>query len=391
MKRIIGFILIVTILLVALVSCQEPTVPTPEQTQGETTGDTTPVQLPGQTPIVQENHYALTKDTDGVTVLGVRHESVADGILCDWSGVGIELTVNHLGGDIRFNLTASAPCMFRAYVDGNVWYFSESNPYCTVYQLGKIVLVDVPAGTHTIQIVKVTDISAQATITSVDFNGSITASTSESAKTYIEFVGDRMAAGMQLAGTSTAGAFATQDITLAYTGLLAENYGADYAMTVHADAALVAGNTNISAIYSDGYDFARKADVVVIDLGANDMLQNVSATEFGTAYQAFLQLVKEKNGADCRIVCVYGIAGDTYNDAIFTAVEALGGEESGIFCVSLSVFANGTIPTAQEHRLYEFLLKNTLDQLLDVESGGLSFVDQGDGDDDYIDFSQMAE
>ena len=327
--------------------------------------------------------HPLNSSTEGVRILGVRNLAAETGINCDWSCSGIELTVRHEGGDLRFNISSTAGCYFRAYVDGEVWYFSEENPYCTVNLFGKLTLTDLSAGVHTVRVTKVTGYTlARAQILSVDFKGEILTDDALTADSelYFEFVGDSITCGWGTIGNH-AGAYTDQDGTYAFSYLLAEKYGADYSMTALSGQGLLCGTPGVTNGYlyasalrdtSEQYAFERKADLVVINIGTNDYAQrnNLGITEatFREAYLSFLQTVREKNGADCKIVCLYNVMNDTFANAIISACAEMGGEASGIYCLKMPRSAGNQHPTIEEQKICAAVLEDVINRALATPS-----------------------
>lgn len=118
------------------------------------------------------------------------------------------------------------------------------------------------------------------------------------------------------------------------------------------------------------YDFARQADMVVVSIGTNDYIHkdndNITAEEFQTAYKAFLEYIKEKNGAGCKILCLYNVMNDTFSESIIAACAELGGAEQGFYFYQLDRAANNAHPTEEEHVAYAQII-NAL--VTDIRSG----------------------
>jgi lysophospholipase L1-like esterase len=190
---------------------------------------------------------------------------------------------------------------------------------------------------------------------------------------YIEFVGDSITCGWGTIG-AYGGAYTDQDATYAYSYLLAEELNADYSMTALSGQGLLCGYPGVTNgyLYADPvgdptvrYDFARKADVVVINIGTNDYwASDVSEDEFEAAYLAFLKTVKEKNGDTCKILCLYNTMNDTYYNAIFNAVDAIGGEAEGVYVYKLDRAHQNQHPNIAEHAAYAEVLKDVITAII---------------------------
>lgn len=371
----------------------------------ETTAPVTTVAPEPTTDPVQQTPqtYPLGKNTKGVKVLGVRNEPSSTWITCDWTCSGFEMNVNcTAAGDMTFEAISNAGAYFRAYIDGKAWV-GTSTYYTVSNTLSKIVLKDVPAGAHTVRLIKVTGHTlATAQVTSVTFCGTISDTAPAEKELYIEFVGDSICCGWGLIGAHD-GDFTAQDGSLAYPYLTASAMNADYSVTALSGQGLLMGNPGIENGYlltsprrsTNAYGFTRKANVVVINIGTNDYgyreSEHITAEQFGTAYLRFLQTVREKN-AGCRVICLYNAMNDTFSDQIKSAVSEMGGEESGIWLLSLTRAKSGH-PDIAEQAAYATELKPVIEQALaaTIQSNYLLTAEQsGDGMSvSYNDFKKL--
>ena len=158
MKIVRGLALICTVaMLFALGSCKKSQTDISGST--DTTVDQTGTTSPdgGKDAPVKEMKYALNSESKGIKILGERYLKSTDQLNCDWTCSGVELNVDHKGGNITFNATSDRPVYFRAYVDGEEWKNKDGSVYYTVtVALSQITLENVPAGTHNIKVIKVT-------------------------------------------------------------------------------------------------------------------------------------------------------------------------------------------------------------------------------------------
>ena len=315
--------------------------------------------------------YPLNHRTWGVKVLGVRCLESDTQINCDWTCSGIEMNIDHFGGDIVFSVGASAGCYFKAFIDGEV--FKSPTAYYTVEsEKAQIKLRNVPEGKHTLRLIKVTGYTlSRAQIYSVTFAGNILEQALEENTLHIEYIGDSISCGWGTIG-GHGGAFTDQDGTYAYPYLVSEALGADYSVTALSGQGLLVGNPGIPNGYLYGsalrstqnkYTFARKADVVVINIGTNDYSQKRDSKDaFREAYKNLLETVKAKNGADCKIVCIYNTMNDTFADVIKELCN--GKQNEGIYLLEFNRANGGQHPTISEHKGYTNVLvdylKNTV-------------------------------
>ncbi len=326
-------------------------------------------------PITEPIFYPLNSSTPGIKILGERYLASTAVINCDWTGSGIEMDVDHHGGDIVFTASATADCLFRVYVDGEAWEkgtYSDPAYYKVTKNLTYIKLQDVPVGEHRIKVIKVTGYTiARAQIHYVEFCGTICEEAPEQNTMYIEFVGDSISCGWGNIGNHQ-GAYTDQDGTLAYPLMISDRLNADYAVTALSGQGLIYGP---SCTVTEGYlygsplrskdkkfAFERKADIVVINIGTNDYSQrnnaNITKASFKAAYLAFLRTVAEKNGPNCQIYCLYNTMNDTFKDAIIEAVAEFGGAAKNAYTYEMTRANGNQHPNLAEHEQYtEDLLK----------------------------------
>jgi lysophospholipase L1-like esterase len=215
--------------------------------------------------------------------------------------------------------------------------------------------------------------------------------------TYIEFVGDSITCGWGTIGEHK-GVYTDQDGTYAYSYLLAKELDADYSMTALSGQGLLCGNPGVTNgyLYADPlgngetkYDFARKADIVVINIGTNDYSKKVGEAEFKAAYLSFLRTVREKNGDECKILCLYNTMNDTYANAILAAVEEFGGTFAGVTTYKLNRAHGNHHPNIAEHEAYASVLKDVIEDLPEKVVSDITHVTEGDGSLDFIDYDEL--
>ena len=320
--------------------------------------------------------HALNSRTWGVKVLGVRSLKSDTQINCDWTCSGIEMHIEHYGGDITFAVGSDEGCYFKALIDGEVVksFQTPTQNYFEVTSVEEqIVLKNIPEGEHTLRLLKVTGHTlARAQIYSVTFAGEILEYAEEEEPLYIEYVGDSISCGWGTIGTN-GGAYTDQDGTFAYPYLVSEALGADYSITALSGQGLLVGQPGVlnGYLYSSPlrnakakYDFSRKADIVVINIGTNDWWSYSTNQEpFANAYMQFLNTIKEKNGQDCKIVCIYNTMNDTFHD-VFNMLCA-NKEDQGIYLLKFDRVYEGH-PTIMENKafttvLLDFLRNNVLE------------------------------
>ena len=387
MKRVAAMLLAL-VMTASFASCTtvDPT-PKPDASEQATTeaqqatGSQTPEhsgapELP-ETPD-DRTVFALNESSAWVKKLDPRMEATADGIVCDWSAAGVEFVATGKG-DMTFSLSVTTNlgggkegCFFRAYVDGAAYLNGESAYYEVKKGDATITLKNLPEGTHTVRLVKVTGYTlANTTLRSVSFDGTVAETAPAAKNLLLEFVGDSICCGWGVIGDHK-GAYSDQDATMAYPYLIAEAMGADLSVMALSGQGLTVGNPGILAGYKYAspnrsmkaeYGFARKADYSILNVGTNDAFQNLSAADFEAKLKELIAVVREKNGADCRIVLVGGMMKTEYNDTINRVTRELGGAAEKYYVYIADQAAGGNHPTEAEHKEYAELLGGMLDAI----------------------------
>ncbi|MBQ7384391.1 MAG: hypothetical protein IJV72_06335, partial [Clostridia bacterium] len=329
----------------------------------------------------------LNSTTAGIKILGERQyvSEEEKQINCDWTCSGIEFVLNSLGGSITLEAESDKPCYFRAYVNGVEWNNIGSSPYFIVNGKSTISLKDVPTGEVTVRLIKVTGHTlARAQLYSMSYYGTLRENAPADKDLYIEFVGDSISCGWGVVGNHD-GTYAAQDGTYAYPYLLSQRLNADYAVTALSGQGVIfhgTGFPNMTSGYlmssplrnaTAMYGFERKADIVVVNMGTNDYIKRgtngINAETFADAYKAMLETIREKNGEDCKIVCVYNTMNDTFAEQIVSVCRELGGIAEGFYTFKLERTASGH-PTIEENATYTEALEAFLKGVISGDGSG---------------------
>ena len=333
--------------------------------------------------VLTEQTIALNKNTKGIKVHGVRNLASDTTINVDWSASGIEFVAT-CEGDMTFTINSSAvskstaACYFRAYVDGEPWN-NGSIPYYTVNGKTNVVLKDIPKGTHTIKLLKVTGYNlALADISSVTLTGYISEEAPADKDIYIEFIGDSITCAWGTLGHQS-GNYTDQDSTLSYAYLLAEALDADYSMTALSGKGLLhSGNTtmNIRDFYGyasklkdaeNEYDFPRQADLIVYNQGANDEKHGIDHAEYKKEFKKWVEFAKKANGEDCKILFVWNMHNTNLYKYTKEVFDELGGEAAGYYIYRAKRTQNSAAlyhPSVEEHAAYVPGLKEICEKIL---------------------------
>ena len=378
MKKLIA-VLLCGILLLSATGCNLFSKPSDESTGTESVADTTDTKAPannnkpnqGEENKTVGTTLALNSSTKGIKILGERYSPSEEQINCDWTCSGIEFILTcEEPTPLVFAVGSDKPCFFRAYVDGAPLKNFSNEDHFEVNGDTTLVTQPVPAGEHVIRFIKVTGHTlARAQIYSVSYNGTISETAPADKDLYIEFLGDSISCGYGVLTQPNDGKYTGQDGSLAYPYMLANALDADYSIVALSGKGVVYGTPSLTTAYPLSsplreedknvlYQFERKADVVVINVETNDVSKGVDPTEFKTAYKNLISTIRQKNGADCKIVCLYNTM--KKDSAIGTAIKdlcaELGGEERGIFVFKMD-HSGGGHPTATQHEEYFNALK----------------------------------
>ncbi|MBR6984092.1 MAG: hypothetical protein IKH75_11315 [Ruminococcus sp.] len=183
----------------------------------------------------------------------------------------------------------------------------------------------------------------------VESNSAQPVEPAEKAPLTIEFIGDSITCGYGVESDSPSDPFttATENFSKSYAYLAAKSLGADYTTCCYSGYGIVSGYSDdgtkndkqllpdcyeLTSDYKDYYadwDFNEHCDVVVINLGTNDMnyvAQDLdkNGSEFMEGYKAFLYTVREKR-PEAYIICTVGtMGGDDIYELIERAVSEFG-------------------------------------------------------------------
>ena len=357
-KKYLAMIL-ACLLLVGLVACADNNTPkdsdtdaqSNEQTESESSkidDENTEDEGNKDDEEEQSNAIKLDKSATFIKLLDERQYFTDTGVTCDWSCAGIEFSAE-CEGDITVtaSIVSSTGCYFRAYVDGAEWMNGDTPYYECFSGYQSFVIKDIPNGVHTIRIVKATGYTlARAELVSIEFENGTTSSTAPADKDlFIEYIGDSIFCGWGLVKTPWGaynGTYQSQDGTLAVPYLVSNKLNADYSVIAVSGQGAVYGTPNIENAYkyasygrdsATEYSFDRKADVVVINVGTNDVANGdkVSSDEFATAYKRMLEYVRAKNGDECVIIAVYNMMNHGYGTRVEEVVKQLGGVEENYY------------------------------------------------------------
>lgn len=311
-----------------------------------------------------------------------------DVLWLSYSGCGIEFVCN--GG---FCATLIADDMIHA-ADAEIHYARYAVLMDGVQIRGgrlaesESVIEAEAEGEHTFRIIKLSE-SADSSLGIREISGLAAASPndaefdfrpSESPELKIEIIGDSITCGYGVEGSlAETYTTATENVSEAWAYKTAGRLGADYSIVSRSGAGIISGYTGdgikntenlLPEVYDkmgcslstlDGkvfpadfeYDFTYEPDLIIVNLGTNDIsycmpydekgqlrISGEEAVErrrdFHVHYKEFISHVRERNPFS-KIMCILGVMGTVLNDEVEMVVSELNAAgDSRIFSMSLA-------------------------------------------------------
>ncbi len=289
---------------------------------------------------------------DKVRLIG-RVMPIEDTLWLALSGTGVEFHTTGTWAKITFvaDDTWSGPAENRArvavYVDG----VRTADTLLDSQEVVVTAFDGNSAATHLVRVIKLSE-SAMSTcgIAKIETDGTIVPT--ECRDKLIEFVGDSITCGYGVDDEDRDHHFATgtEDVTKAYAYKTAERLKADYSMVSFSGYGIVSGYSangekmghQLVPDYYEKFGFSygtyfgkykpqefywdfslRQPDVVVVNLGTNDMSYVLDKEdrreEFIAGYVEFLKVIGKHN-PDVPIVCTLGVMGEVLCPAVEEAV-----------------------------------------------------------------------
>lgn len=288
--------------------------------------------------------YQIAENLDHIKVIG-RSSTLAEGITCDWSASGISFNLDCVG-DVVIKLSSQSVSFFTVIVDG----VRKTERVQVMGADARITIAkDLEGGLHSFSLLKQTEnANSMCVLSAISFDGEFAAKPADQSL-YIEFYGDSITSGYGNLVTSTnkptddsaSGTAVWQDGTQTYAFRLAEALGADWSMISVSGIPFSKGYTQftmgeimekINFRRGDAaYSFARKPDLVVINLGTNDQQCNADMNDVKAKAEAMIQTLKGRYGADQKILLVTCMMNQNCRTQLLEVIQACGGEASGIY------------------------------------------------------------
>lgn len=321
--------------------------------------------------------YLMSEIRDRYKTMG-RTAEYGNAVSADWSAAGIEFNAE-CKNDVIINVTLSASTgqpagtYFTVYIDG---VRQEKRFLAEEGNSDIVIAAGLEEGVHSFAFYKQAHNGhCNVDINSITVEGRLIEKPADR-DIYIEFVGDSITAGYgaYAAEGTTQQQYPYSDGTQSYGFFLAEKLNADYSLIARCSWGILAGadGKNIPLIYkyicysrsmSDLYDFARKPDIVVVNIGTNDFSQGLVGANFSTKTEEFIKDIKEQNG-DVPVIFLYGMMNNTGYAYINKAVRDYGGESAGVYTleIPLSRSGGGGHPSVEEHKTAADLLYNFINE-----------------------------
>ncbi len=325
----------------------------------------------GTTAVFAESEavtYELADCAASVTLLG-RTEVGDDGIVPHTTGAGIAF-YSDCSGDIELTVTGTSNMFnaqfFAVYVDG-VMQERVKFPLTVKQDVTRTLTVATGLSdqTHRVEIVRETEeVNASCTFNSITLNGTLTPAAK--APMLIEFVGDSITCGygaypqtaesirlsvdhsIREAGTQTYAYLTAAELGMDFQACCTSGYGAECGWNT--DGVNMQDMYPYTAYHHDHsgdaalWPFARTADIVVINLGTNDVSSRTrngkSMAQIGAGMKALMEQVREKN-PDAAIVWCTGMMGVFADSEVKANVESLGGAAAGYYYCELPTGTSG--------------------------------------------------
>lgn len=306
--------------------------------------------------------------TDAVGKLKItgRYSLTQTGITWDWSASGIEFDAD-CRGDIVMNYLSEGNVWFRVWIDGE----KQDKIYKGVNGNNSTVLAQgLEKGTHRIKVVRMTDVkSSLSIICSLELDGTLCARPADN-RYFVEFIGDSLTCGTgNMDGwqgqTEGLGGYRYMDATASFAYLLAEKYivDCDYSFVSVAGSHLASSTkyenyldvypaTNYRRSTEVKWEYTRKADLVVVNLGTNDAMQHLDTAEYKTNLGLLIDRIRMNHGNETKIIFVLNMMTNNYIPESREVISARGGEDAGMYSIILAPDSSGAAshPCAEAHR-----------------------------------------
>lgn len=287
----------------------------------------------------------------------------AAGIAADATATGFEAVIK-AKGSVVLDAVVTKKTWFTVYVDG----VRQEDAITLEPTKRKAQIASFSDGKeHHIRVVKQNEASfSLCTMISLTFDGIFGKKPAEKEK-YIEIIGDSITAGLGMLETpeNQNTIEVDHDGTYAFPFMTAEMLDADVSVvSCSGIGASAHPNTHWfiehdfyqrTSLFRDEnvfYEFERKADMVVINLGTNDvMAYQVDKATFVKEAKRLVELIREKNGEGVPIIWTDNMMGYSVKEWVSEVFEEFGGEDAGLYLYEFEPNndGGGSHPTKEAH------------------------------------------
>ncbi len=314
--------------------------------------------------------YNITDVADRVT-LGNRCVVNQDGMVFDQAGANFTFRAD-CEGDVTVNIKNNVNWSNRfrhytVYIDGVRQERLQVEAKIALGEHTVTVAKDLPRGIHEIKVCRSNPAeNGRETVVGIKMKGVLCEEKPAQKDLLIEFLGDSLTAGLGNLDFEN-GSFDSEysDSTQTYAFFTAEAFDADFSSICCGGLpfSFESGGMTITERYNrvsftrdaGAHDFARPADVVVINLGTNDhgkLYESATAeSELLAKAKELLEFVRLKN-PNAKIVWAYGMATKPAKSLLEKAVADLGGEGAGYYFCDLpgNVAGEKGHPVVESHQ-----------------------------------------
>ena len=373
MKRHFFFtVLCICLSMVILTGCNAAkTEPVDTGTMDPTTEEATQPPIPPTD--YSEKTFAAAEVLENLKIHG-RSAIVGKSVTCDWSASGIEFSAD-CKGDVYLKMTTTKDTYLTVYIDGvrvddaNYNYDTnkrEGNVFFLAVGTHRVkVASDLEEGLHTIRVLR-QNMEGNTSVDQIILCGELKERPADK-ELLIEFVGDSITCGYACLGinkTDDVVSAETTEGTSTYAYLTAQALGADHSMVCISGIGIYKGfnDYNMTNAYpyisyrrdhtQTDYAPARKADLVVVNLGTNDESRiGSNVAEFKAHVENLISQIRSNHGEDTPIVFCYNSMkrGKIAPDYIQALIDAKGGAEAGLFSLVMTTDISTISPSTHTH------------------------------------------
>ena len=297
----------------------------------------------------------------------VSFSNSSSGFEVAFTGTQLTAVISSTGSEYPEEAAGSA--YLYVFLDGINQYAQavklELNPDGSPHEV--VLAEGLERGPHTLKVLKVTEVKyGTAYLTSLTADGPFDTPPARPARK-AEIIGDSILSGSEAVrlSTTTDSKLTASENSLAAYGYLAASEILDAEVSaITRSGALVSGYQDYASIpdYYDYYsavdrelwDFsAYVPDIVIVDLGTNDVLIGAPVDLITQKYAEFLRYIRGKYPQAAIFVC-YGAMTTSLNGALSSMVNSLG--DDNVYACALPALATGGHPREQQHQTNGFQL-----------------------------------